>query len=191
MQEFIGQLAELDQELFLYLNSFHNPVFDFLMDWITFKYTWIPMYLALLAFTIRSEKKSSWLMIIAIIAAAGLSDYITSGLMKPYFERLRPCFEPALNALVHNVGGCGGQYGFASSHASTSAAVATTWILLLGHKHRFIWILAIWVVIYSYSRIYVGVHYPGDILVGWIVGFLAGSIIFKIYLIFLRKYPRN
>ena len=180
-----------DQQLFLLLNGENVPWLDTIMYWVTFKYTWIPLYGVLLFLTIKSEKRRSVAIIVAILAAVVLADKVTSGIMKPYFHRLRPCHEPVLNGLVHNIGGCGGMYGFASAHAATSFSLAIVWFQLTRDKIRYIGWLFAWAAFYSYSRVYVGVHYPGDIFVGALVGLIVGWICIQLYLIFLKKYYPN
>jgi undecaprenyl-diphosphatase len=191
MTETLNSLIHTDQELFLWLNGINAPWADTLMYWITFKYTWIPMYLVLIALTVKEEGKKSWAILITVVVAVLFADKITSGIMKPYFERFRPCHEPTLAGLVHEVAGCGGSFGFASSHASTSFALATVWFVLLKDKVRYMWILVAWAALYSYSRVYVGVHYPGDILVGAMVGILSAWMCIRLYFIFLVKFYRN
>jgi undecaprenyl-diphosphatase len=191
MTDSITSLIQYDQQLFLWLNGIHAPWADQIMYWVTFKYTWIPLYLILMVVTVKAEGKKSIAIIITVLIAVIIADKITSGIMKPYFARFRPCHEPALAGLVHEVTGCGGLFGFASSHASTSFAVATVWFTLLYRKVHYMWLLLLWAGIYSYSRVYVGVHYPGDIFVGALVGILTGMICIRLYSIFLEKYYRN
>jgi undecaprenyl-diphosphatase len=191
MTESITSLIQHDQQLFLWLNGFHAPWADTMMYWVTYKYTWIPLYLLLITLTIRAEGKKSIAIIVTVLVAVLIADKITSGMMKPYFARYRPCHEPTLAGLVHEVAGCGGQFGFASSHASTSFALATVWFSLLYRKVNFMWLLLMWAAFYSYSRVYVGVHYPGDIFVGALVGILTGLGCIRLYYIFLEKYYRN
>lgn len=191
MTEAVNSLVQYDQELFLWLNGIHTPWVDTLMYWITYKFTWIPMYLVLIGLTIRTEGKKSIAIVVTVLVAVLLADKITSGIMKPYFERFRPCHEPLLSGLVHEVTGCGGTFGFASSHASTSFALATVWFVLLKDKVRFMWLVVAWAALYSYSRVYVGVHYPGDILVGAVVGMVSAWVCLRIYFTFLVKYYSN
>ena len=191
MTSAIDILIHGDQDLFLFFNGKNTPLIDSIMYWVTFKYTWIPLYMVLLFFTIKTEKTRSVAIVITVLAAVILADKVTSGIMKPYFMRFRPCYEPALNGLVHNVGGCGGLYGFASAHAATSFSLAIVWFQLTKDKiNNMGWLFA-WATIYSYSRVYVGVHYPGDILVGALIGLIVGWICIKLYLIFLKKYYPN
>jgi undecaprenyl-diphosphatase len=191
MTHTVDMLIHSDQELFLWLNGMHAPWLDTIMYWVTFKYTWAPMYILLIALTIKADGKRGIFTIIAVILAVVVADKITSGLMKPYFLRFRPCHEPALQGLVHQVTDCGGLYGFASSHASTSFAVAMTWFSLLNKKVRYMPLLFLWAIIYSYSRVYVGVHYPLDILIGALVGLLIGYCFVQLYYIFLKRYYLN
>jgi len=191
MTETVDTLVHYDQELFLWLNGMHTSWVDTLMYWITFKFTWIPMYILLTYLTIKSEGKKSIAILATVLAAVVLADKITSGVMKPYFQRFRPCHEPDLAGLVHEVSGCGGSFGFASSHASTSFAVAVVWFILLKNKVNNMWLILVWACVYSYSRVYVGVHYPGDILVGALIGTAVAWMCIRLYFIFLAKYFRN
>jgi len=191
MTETINSLVHFDQELFLQLNGAHVPWLDNVMYWVTYKFTWIPMYLVLILLTVKAEGKKSIAILITVLVAVIIADKITSGLMKPYFARYRPCHEPLLAGLVHEVAGCGGSFGFASSHASTSFAVAMVWFSLLKDKVKYMWLILFWAALYSYSRVYVGVHYPGDILVGALVGILAAMVCVRLYFTFLIKYYRN
>ncbi|MCF2443847.1 phosphatase PAP2 family protein [Dyadobacter sp. CY345] len=191
MTSTIDIIVHGDQELFLWLNGKNTPLLDSIMYWITFKYTWIPMYAILLFLTVKAEKTRSIAIIITVLAAVILADKLTSGVMKPYFARFRPCHEPALKDLVHNVGGCGGLYGFASAHASTSFSLAIVWFQLTKDKINNMGWLFVWAAIYAYSRVYVGVHYPSDIFVGAVVGLIIGWICIQLYLIFLKKYYPN
>lgn len=191
MTDTVNTLVQYDQELFLWLNGIHTPWVDTLMYWITYKFTWIPMYLVLIFLTVKAEGKKSIAILVTVLVAVLLADKVTSGIMKPYFERFRPCHEPSLAGLVHEVAGCGGSFGFASSHASTSFALATVWFVLLKDKVKFMWLIVAWAGLYSYSRVYVGVHYPGDILVGALVGILTAQLCIRLYFTFLTKYYSN
>lgn len=173
------KLAEY--EWFLWLNSFHTPFWDTAMYWISHRYTWIPLYLILIIFTFREDKKEFAKRILMAILAVGLADYTASGILKPYFQRLRPCHDPIIQNLVHVVGNCGGQFGFASSHAANSFALATIFILFYYKKNKMMASLMPWAIIVSYSRIYNGVHYPTDILVGAIIGILSAFLFYSIY----------
>lgn len=174
-------LIELDKELLLFLNSFHTPWLDPIMFWITKTLFWLPLYLFLLFLVIKNFKKDAWIVLIGIAITILLADQITSGFMKPFFARLRPSREPSLQGLVHLVNGyTGGKYGFASSHAANTFATALFFWLLFKDRYRWVWILFVWAVVMTYTRIYLGAHYPGDILVGLLIGLGAAWTGFKI-----------
>lgn len=174
-------INKLDQEAFLWLNSLHNDFFDVVMYWITLKYTWFPFYGLLIIFLLWKYWLQGFYMVLAIAATIVLCDQFTSSFMKPFFERLRPCHEPALANMVHVVEGCGGRYGFASSHAANAFGLATIVWLLLRSAYRYLGLLFIWAAVVSYSRIYVGVHYPIDIIVGGLCGFVFGWMVSRVY----------
>lgn len=171
----LDKLLELDRELLLYLNSFHAAWLDPVMLWVTKTLFWLPLYLFLLYLVIKDYKKNSWIVLIGITLSILLADQITSGFMKPFFERLRPSREPSLQGMVHLVNGYkGGRYGFASSHAANTFATALFFWLLFKEQYRWMWVLFVWALVMTYTRIYLGVHYPGDILVGMLVGLASG-----------------
>jgi undecaprenyl-diphosphatase len=175
MTSTLDTLIQADQRLFLALNGWHSPWADHLMNLVTYKYTWTPLYLYLLYSLFRQLGRQAVGVVLALLVAVGLADWVASGLFKPYFARLRPCHDPALSTLVHVVDGCGGQFGFVSSHAATAFALATAFGSLVGPAYRgWRWLL-VWAVVYSFSRIYVGVHYPADLLGGALVGILCGA----------------
>ncbi len=184
-------LRETDQQLFVWLNGLHSPIMDQIMYWVTFKFTWIPLYIFLIFTTVKAERRKSFAILITVVAAVVIADKITSGVMKPYFMRLRPCHDPSLKGILHSVGNCGGIYGFASSHASTSFALSISWFLLLKNRVNYMGWLLLWAALYSYSRVYVGVHYPGDIVTGAVVGLLTGLGCVYLYHTFLKKYYHN
>ena len=125
--------------------------------------------------------------IVLIIIAIGLSDYITSGIMKPFFERLRPCHNPEISYMVHLVSNCGGKYGFASGHAANSFALASSLFLIYRKQIKYLGWMYLWASIVAYSRIYVGVHYPFDVITGALIG-----IVFSIFIcIISTKLPDN
>ncbi len=176
----IELLKQMDQELFLLLNGWHSPFFDSIMYALTRRNTWIPLYVVLIFFIIRSFGwRQGGLYVLFLLVSVGLADFLTSGIMKPFFERVRPCQNPELDGLIHVLGGCGGKFGFASSHASNTFALATGMSLLYRKSKWIPYVIMGWAIIVSYSRIYVGAHYPGDILAGAFVGiFLSLAINF-------------
>jgi undecaprenyl-diphosphatase len=180
-------LEQLDQKLFLFINSFHTPFWDVIMHSLSGKLIWAPMYLAILIYLGSIYKRKSLVIILVIILAVTLSDQLSVQLFKNTVQRLRPCHEPALEGMVHLFRGeCGGLYGFVSSHASNSFNIAVLSLLLIRQRWYTIGII-IWASVIGYSRIYLGVHYPGDVICGSIVGAVIGWSCYRIYVAADRK----
>jgi undecaprenyl-diphosphatase len=178
----------IDKELFLLINGQHNPTMDEVMAWITARNSWIPFYLIFIGWLwYRYKKQGLWILLNMVISIA-LADQFTSSLLKPLVKRLRPCHEPALQNLIHLVGNCGGMYGFASSHASNAFAFALAFFLLKGKNHAWAKWLFVWAFVVSYSRMYVGVHYPADILVGALVGCMSAVLVVRV---FSKYFPKT
>lgn len=185
-------LKELDRDLLIFLNSLHAPWLDPIMFWTTKTFFWLPLYLFLFYLIVRNYKKQSWIPVIGIALTILLADQITSGFMKPFFERLRPSREPALEGLLHHVNNYrGGMYGFSSGHAANTLGTATFFFLLFRNKYRWIIYLFVWATLMTYTRIYLGVHYPGDILVGGTIGILCGWTGFKVQGILENRFAKN
>ena len=181
----IETLEKLDQQLFLFLNGIHSPFWDTIMYWISDKYFWFPFYAVLIGIIIYKERKKSIPILIAIAVLITLADQLSVHLFKEVFERFRPCRpESPIHEMVHLVNNhCGGQYGFISSHATNSFAAATFLAGILGKYFRgFTTFILVWAAVVSYSRIYLGVHYPGDVLGGAVFGIILG-----IFILFVLK----
>jgi len=187
MSTALHNLLSTDQALFLWLNGQHTPFWDIVMASFTYKFTWIPLYLLLIYILISNFKTRALGYLLCLIAVVALSDQIASGLFKPYFMRLRPCHDPIISSLVHVLDGCGGQYGFISSHAATGFGIATSFNLIPPNKIRWAPWLYAWAFVYAYSRIYVGVHYPLDLVVGALVGVLVAIILVSVYRLLTRS----
>jgi len=175
-------LEHFDQRLFLFLNSLNSPFWDQVMHAISGKIIWVPLYLAILIYLGIRYKRKFLIIILFIILAVVLADQ-TSVFIKNMVARYRPCHEPSLEGLVHIVRGeCGGNFGFVSSHASNSFNVALISLLLIKKRWYSISIL-IWASVVGYSRIYLGVHYPGDVLCGAVLGSLIGWVVYNLYIL--------
>ena len=178
----IDSLVAIDEALFLFLNGLHQDWLDPVMFAISGKLEWIPLYIFIIVWLIYKYKKTGFFALVGLIVAVTLADQITSGFMKPFFGRLRPTHDPELKDLVYIINGYrGGLYSFASSHASNAFTLATFLWLLLRKKERWVGYLFIWAAVVSYSRIYLGVHFPGDIIAGALVGILVANLIFFLY----------
>lgn len=174
-------LENADTQLLLLLNGVHNAFFDEFFWLVTGKFAWIPMILCLLYCTFRKNWKAGVLMIVAIALVITLCDQISSGIIKDAVCRLRPARDPDIADMVHIVNGYrGGQYGFVSSHAANSFGVAAFLALVLRNR-AFTWTIMLWAVLLSYSRIYLGVHFPGDIICGGLLGAMLGMAVYYFY----------
>lgn len=187
----IDQLIELDKSLFLYLNNLGSETWDGLWLVITNKLTFIPLY-AFLLFLIF--KKFGWkpllLMVLVIAAMITFTDQITN-VFKDGFMRARPCRADGVSDLARFVAERCGKYGFFSGHSSNSMAAAVFGGLVLRpYFKRLIFILLFWSFVVAYSRIYVGVHYPLDIICGMAFGALSGFLFYRLSQYLIKRYLR-
>lgn len=183
-------LIEIDKSLFLILNGSNSSLLDNFMWFISEKYTLVPLYLLFLFFIFKQYGVRGFYLTIAIALIVTLTDQTSVHLFKNVFERLRPCHEPSLDGLVQLVNGrCGGQYGFVSSHAANVFGVASfLWMILELRWIRYTALL--WASLVSYSRIYLGVHYPADVIFGALLGISIGTLIYLVIKkISTHKFP--
>lgn len=191
----MNTLISLDQQWLLAINGWHAEWADMLMWYVSKSTTWLPLYALLVGLVVyrfgiqwyRSSqntptlsKQKALLRLLIIFAgfavAVGLSDFVSSGLIKPWVCRLRPTHEPELSGMVHLVNGyTGGLYGFVSSHAANTMACALLFSLLYKNKYATVGLM-LWVALNCYSRMYLGVHYPGDIIGGLLVGAVLATL---------------
>ncbi|MEI7661301.1 MAG: phosphatase PAP2 family protein [Bacteroidota bacterium] len=167
-------LLSFDRSLFLFLNGLHCPFFDPVMYYGTWTVTWIPLFLFFLYAIIRRYKwQSLWIILFAALMVAA-SDQL-SNLVKDWVARPRPTHQPGLEG-IHTVAGyTGGPYGFYSAHASTSMAIAIFLVRMLMGRYRYFTVLILfWAFFRAYTRIYLGVHYPLDLVAGWAAGGALG-----------------
>lgn len=174
-------LSEWDSQLIVWLNSFHTPFFDYFMYLASGKWVWVPMYVAIFAITImRYGLRARTLTILALFAVTiTLADTVCADYIRPFFSRPRPTQpDSGISTLIHTVNNYrGGHYGMASCHSANSFALATLVSLLFRRRHLTIFICA-WAVFHTYTRIYLGVHYMGDILVGGLVGASIAALLY-------------
>ncbi len=174
-------LEHLDQQLLLFINSHNSPFWDKVMLTLSEKVIWAPLYLAILIYLGVRYKRKFLVILIIIILAVTMADQFSVQLFKNVFHRLRPCHEPSLQDLLHLVNGeCGGLYGFVSSHASNSFNVALLSLMFI-RKRWYTFSIIIWAAAIGYSRIYLGVHYPGDVICGSMLGALIGWGCYRLY----------
>lgn len=183
----LESLKAFDTNLFLLLNGLHSGFFDGVMFAFSAKFTWIPLYISILYVIIKQWKSKSVWIIAALVLCIVICDQVSSGIIKDLVQRPRPSHAENLKGLVHLVRDySGGRFGFVSSHAANTFGFALLSSLIFRRKSYTISIFS-WAAITAYSRIYLGVHYPFDILGGMIVGVSAAIFLFWL----LKKYRPN
>jgi len=174
----LQKILEVDKEIFLYLNGFHSPFWDTIMLMVTRKETWIPFFAIIIYFIIKNYRGKAVLVLFFMALVVLLGDQF-SGLLKENIQRLRPVHQPEIEHLVHNVLRKGGLYGLVSSHAANGFAIFAFSTRVF--RNRTYWFLLLfWAVLFSYSRIYSGVHYPLDILGGAVLGWGIGVLLYQL-----------
>lgn len=176
-------LIQKDRSLFLFLNNLGSEQWDWFWLLITNKYSSVPLYLLLIGFFYKKQGvKKAILALLLLILTIAASDQLAQ-LFKYGFERLRPCYDDEIFPLMRLVkDGCGGKFSYFSAHASTGMALAVYLGLLYRNLlPKLIYILVVFAFLVGYSRIYIGVHFPLDVLTGFGIGTLLGILLYKAY----------
>jgi undecaprenyl-diphosphatase len=186
----LERIIELDIELLIYLNNLGSGTWDSFWLFMTYTITSVPIYLFVLYLVYRyfGLKKLVFTLLVVVLVIA-ISDQL-SNIFKFGFERLRPCYNEDIKNLIRHVKpSCGGRFSFFSAHASTSLSVAVFFSLILrNHLKYFSCFLILWAILVGYSRIYIGVHFPVDVLFGFMVGIINGALMYKVRKYFSTKY---
>lgn len=183
----LDYLIDIDSDALLAVNGLHDVFQDAFWWMLTAKWSSLLLVLALAWVLMHQNRRHALLMLVMLALTVLVADQVSSGLIKHLVERLRPTHDPSLENAVHVINGYrGGLYGFVSSHAANFFGVST--LIALVMRHRMItFSLFTWALLQCYSRVYLGVHFPGDILGGIIVGVLAGWLIW----LFMRWIERR
>lgn len=184
-------ILQLDHSLFQWINQdLSNTLFDSLMPVIRNKKTWIPFYILGATLLIWKQKKKGLLIILTVIVAVVLSDAVSSHLFKPYFHRIRPCNLPEFTNQMNLVlAKCSGAYSFPSSHAANHFAIAITLSLFFIPRNKTLsFILILWASLICFAQIYVGVHFPSDVIGGMLIGVLLASLVWFTQYLLTKKY---
>ena len=179
------QIKDIDQSLFRQINGvWHHPLLDTILPWTRHSNNWIPLYLVLLGWMGYQIGWKTWKWLLFVLLNVTLTDQVSSSIFKPLFHRLRPCNDPALYGktrllLEH----CSGGFSFTSSHAANHFGLAMfifiSWGVVMERVTKYFFV---WAGIIAFAQVYVGVHYPLDILGGTIIGLVAGYLMAKLYL---------
>lgn len=183
INDILATFREIDEGVLLSINHCHEPWLDNVMWLISDRWFWIPFYLLLLVLLLRFCGVKRTIVILLFIAVAiTATDQFCASVLRPWIARLRPSNpdNPVCN-MIHLVNGyTGGEYGFPSCHAANTMALAT-FMSLVCKSAKITVLMLLWSFLTSISRSYLGVHYPTDILAGWIVGFLISIVLYNLY----------
>lgn len=182
------KLLNWDHHLLLAINSHHSVCADFIMGWASDRFIWIPLYIFMLYLLYKQAPRKILFYLGAIALLILLVDQSSVHLFKIPFARLRPCHTPGLAELLHLPQGCGGQFGFISSHAANSFALATFLSLILRKTYG---LLFLWAALVAYSRVYLGVHFFSDILAGALWGSLLAYLVYLLVQWGIRKCEKS
>jgi undecaprenyl-diphosphatase len=176
----LEKILSIDTELFIFLNGLGSNTYDGFWLIITKQTSWIPLFLFLLYLIFKKlGAKQTVYLILFVAILLTFSDQITN-LFKNGFQRLRPCNNPEINSFIRIVQSRT-SFSFFSGHASNSMGVATFLYLIFKKDFKYFWLLFLWPLIFAFSRIYLGLHYPLDIISGYFFGVLWGFLMFKFY----------
>lgn len=183
-------LSELDHAVFLFLNNLGSERWDGFWLLITKQLHWTPFFLFLLYLLVKNYGWKHLLVLILIIALMLVFTDQTTNLVKNTFMRLRPCNDPTLEGFMREVKSSK-SFSFFSGHASNSMASAVFIFALLRKHYRYAFLLFLWPLIFAYSRIYLGLHFPADILCGYLFGILSGSLALALHRFVCARYGRK
>jgi membrane-associated phospholipid phosphatase len=176
---FFQWLGRLDHELFKVVAGAHASWLDGPLTLARNQYTWIPLYAFVLYYVVRYQRRYAWQFVLCSLVCFAITDYISASVFKPLFGRLRPCHTPELQMYMRDLVGCGGKYSMPSSHASNHFGLASFWYFSIAwmSKRKWLWLWP-WALLVCYAQVYVGKHYPGDILVGAVFGSCVGVLVY-------------
>jgi undecaprenyl-diphosphatase len=159
------------------------------MIFFTDRFVWFPAYFVMVVVLGYLFERRAFLLLPSLALSILLADGISSRIFKPYFARLRPCHDPELSETLNLIHGCGGQFGFLSSHAANAFSLAVFLGLVLPRRFWLLKIIVVvWAMVVSYSRIYLGAHYPSDVLAGTLLGCIAAWGCATLYQLGIKRW---
>ncbi|MBL7697161.1 MAG: phosphatase PAP2 family protein [Chitinophagaceae bacterium] len=171
-------LLRLDRELFTFIHqTASSPLLDWFFLGLRHELTWIPLYAFILYWATRYHRAMLWKFIFLSLVTFAITDFTSSSILKPLLMRERPCYDSHLQDVIRNIIGCGGRYGLPSSHASNHFGIGSFWFFTISWmgNRRWYW-LWFWAFIICYAQVYVGKHFPGDVILGAILGTCVGIL---------------
>ncbi len=182
-------LFDWDYRLFTLINqAWAAPVLDAILPWVRNKYVWLPLYALLATLVVERYRQTAWLVLLLGVLAVGAGDLVSSHWLKPWVERVRPCHLSDLMPVVVRVR-CGSGYSFPSSHAVNHFVVAVFVGEVLRPFYRWMKpVLLLWAAAVAYAQVYVGVHFPLDVMVGALLGMALGQVFARVALHFHKEF---
>jgi undecaprenyl-diphosphatase len=186
----LEKIINLDKQLLVFLNGLGSETFDPLWLILTKQVNWIPFFLLLLYLVYTKIGVKQTVVIVLLVAVLLTVNNTITEFFKTTFERLRPCNDPEIKDIIRNIKPSA-TFSFFSGHSSNTMAVFVFLYLIFKKHYKYFWVLILWPLIFSYSRIYLGLHFPTDILAGYSCGIIMGFITYKVYTIVQEKYFQN
>lgn len=185
----LNWLDHLDKIVFVIIqHDTDTAILDRIMPILREPLTWIPLYVGMLLFVLLKAKSKALSFIILSVLTFAITDSLAAQVLKPLFGRLRPCHDPEIQTVLRSLVECGGLYSMPSNHAANHFALAAFWFFSLrtitGKKYHWLWF---WAAAVCYAQVYVGKHYPSDVLIGGLTGFLTGLGMSRLFLIWENK----
>lgn len=184
---------QLDKLLFALINQRLSVTWlDPLMLMLREPLTWLPLYLGVLIWSFKKMPTQVWWFLVLGAATFAITDFSSASLLKPWLQRVRPCYDESLTGVVRSLVGCGGRYSMPSSHAANHFGLAMFWFCCVfrvtGKRWHWVWV---WAFMIGYAQVYVGKHFPADIIIGAVLGLLAGWLTFRIFDMVITGYNKR
>lgn len=182
--EWLESLDQLDHRLITWVHShLHSEFLNIIIPWLRKPLFWAPVYIYIIFILIKWYRSKSWQPILYLLLTVGLADASSTYIFKKNVQRLRPCHEEIMQKKLEVLVPCGGQYSFTSNHAANHMSMGVFLFMFWTYaKRKYRWWWIIWPILVGFAQIYVGVHYPMDVLIGFLLGGLLGFIVFKIFI---------
>jgi undecaprenyl-diphosphatase len=183
----LEKIISLDKKILVFLNGLGSQTYDPLWLFLTKQINWLPFFLFLLYLVFKKLGTKQTLIIVLFVAILLTVNNTITELFKAHFQRLRPCNDPEIKDIIRNIKPSS-SFSFFSGHSSNTMAVFVFLYAIFKEKYKYFGFLILWPFIFAYSRVYLGLHFPTDILCGYTCGLIMGFLFYKAYQLFQKKY---